>query len=84
MWIECIRFECLYGSRSLVKEIYNASLVCLEPDLISVMTDEFEKLKVEFKYVLWLYIFMFLNIILILLIFRLDAPKDDGVIVIDD
>lgn len=40
----------MYGSRTLVKEIYKASLVCLEPDLISTMTEEFEKLKDEFKY----------------------------------
>lgn len=51
MWIDCIRFEYMYGSRSLVKEIYKASLVCLEPELIDAMTEEFEKLNDEFKYV---------------------------------
>jgi len=52
VWIECIRFEYMYGSRTLVDEIYKASLVCLEPNLISVMTEEFKKLNDEFKYVL--------------------------------
>lgn len=53
VWIDCIRFEYMYGSRTLVEEIYKASLVCLEPDLIMVMTEEFEKLKDEFEYVLY-------------------------------
>lgn len=52
VWIDCIRFEYMYGSRTLVEEIYKASLVCLEPDLIMIMTEEFEKLKDEFEYVL--------------------------------
>lgn len=56
VWIDCIRFEFMYGSRTLVKEIYKASLVCLEPHLISIMTEEFEKLKDEFKYVWYLFI----------------------------
>ncbi|XP_015372258.1 PREDICTED: uncharacterized protein LOC107167629 [Diuraphis noxia] len=49
VWSECIRFEYMYGSRKLVKEIFKASLRCLEPDLRSSMTEEFEKLKKEFK-----------------------------------
>lgn len=53
VWIDCIHFEYMYGSRSLVKEIYKASLVCLEPELINAMTEEFEKLSIEFKYVFW-------------------------------
>uniref|UniRef100_A0A2H8TXJ3 U3 small nucleolar RNA-associated protein 6 n=1 Tax=Melanaphis sacchari TaxID=742174 RepID=A0A2H8TXJ3_9HEMI len=48
VWSDCIRFEYMYGSRKLVKEIYKASLLCLEPDLRSGMTEEFEKLKEEF------------------------------------
>lgn len=51
VWIDCIRFEFMYGSRSLVNEIYKASLVCLEPELVNIMTEEFEKLSNEFKYV---------------------------------
>ncbi|KAL4103959.1 hypothetical protein QTP88_019276 [Uroleucon formosanum] len=49
VWSECIRFEYIYGSRKLVKEIFKASLRCLEPYLKSSMTKEFEKLKKEFK-----------------------------------
>lgn len=54
VWSECIRFEYIYGSRKLVKEIFKASLRCLEPYLKSSMTKEFEKLKKEFKYVLFI------------------------------
>ncbi|VVC35172.1 Hypothetical protein CINCED_3A024145 [Cinara cedri] len=49
VWIDCIRFEYMYGSQALVKEIYKASLVCLVPELINTMTEEFEKLNKEFK-----------------------------------
>jgi len=52
VWSECIRFEYMYGSRKLVKEIFKASLRCLVSDLKISMTEEFEKLKKEFKYVL--------------------------------
>ncbi|XP_022173261.1 U3 small nucleolar RNA-associated protein 6 homolog isoform X2 [Myzus persicae] len=48
VWFDCIRFEYLYGSPKLVKEIYKASLVCLKPDLRSIMAEEFEQLKEEF------------------------------------
>ncbi|XP_060857109.1 U3 small nucleolar RNA-associated protein 6 homolog isoform X1 [Metopolophium dirhodum] len=48
VWSDCIRFEYMYGSHKLVKEIYQASLLCLVPDLRSGMTQEFEKLKEEF------------------------------------
>ncbi|KAL5237589.1 hypothetical protein ACI65C_004999 [Semiaphis heraclei] len=48
VWSDCIRFEYKYGSRKLVKEIYKASLLCLEPSLRNGMTKEFEKLKHEF------------------------------------
>ncbi|XP_003248890.1 uncharacterized protein LOC100574689 [Acyrthosiphon pisum] len=48
VWSDCIRFEYMYGSHKLVKEIYKASLLCLEPDLRNGMTKEFEKLKEEF------------------------------------
>ncbi|XP_060856851.1 U3 small nucleolar RNA-associated protein 6 homolog isoform X2 [Metopolophium dirhodum] len=48
VWSDCIRFEYKYGSHKLVKEIYNASLLCLEPDFRNSMTKEFEKLKEEF------------------------------------
>lgn len=51
VWSDCIRFEYKYGSRKLVKEIYKASLLCLEPSLRNGMTKEFEKLKHEFVYV---------------------------------
>jgi len=51
VWSDCIRFEYKYGSHKLVKEIYKASLLCLEPDLRNGMTKEFEKLKEEFMYV---------------------------------
>lgn len=40
----------MYGSSKLVNEIYKASLLCLEPNLKSIMTEEFEKLKEEFMY----------------------------------
>lgn len=46
-----MHFEYLYGSSSLVDEIYKASLCCLEPHLLGVMNEEFEKLKNEYKYV---------------------------------
>jgi len=46
----------MYGSHKLVKEIYKASLLCLEPDLRSGMTEEFEKLKEEFMYELIFYL----------------------------
>ena len=36
-----------------MKEIYKASLLCLEPGLRSGMTEEFEKLKKEFMYELF-------------------------------
>ncbi|XP_060844936.1 U3 small nucleolar RNA-associated protein 6 homolog [Rhopalosiphum padi] len=48
VWSDCIRFEYKYGSHKLVKEIYKASLLCLEPYLRNVMAKEFEKLKEEF------------------------------------
>jgi len=51
VWSDCIRFEYKYGSHKLVKEIYKASLLCLEPNLRNGMTREFEKLKEEFMYV---------------------------------
>jgi len=40
----------MYGSRKLVKEIYKASLLCLEPNLKRIMAEEFEKFKNEFMY----------------------------------
>jgi len=52
VWSDCIRFEYKYGSCKLVKEIYKASLLCLEQDLRSGMAEEFGKLKEEFLYVL--------------------------------
>jgi len=52
VWTDCIRFEYMYGSRRYVRAIFEASLTSLNPDLISGMTEEFEKLKEEFKYVL--------------------------------
>ncbi|XP_060857382.1 uncharacterized protein LOC132934957 [Metopolophium dirhodum] len=48
VWTDCIRFECIYGSHNYVKEIYKASLRCLESDLKSTMIEEFKKLKKEF------------------------------------
>jgi len=54
VWSDCIRFEYIYGSHKLVKEIYKASLRCLETDLRITMTEEFEKLKKEFMYVLFI------------------------------
>lgn len=64
-----------------MKEIYNASLVCLDPHLTSDMAVEFEKLKEEFKYVIKIF-----PSIMYLLYFsrREDDPKDEGVIVIED
>jgi len=44
----------MYGSRKLVKDIFKASLRCLKPDLRSSMAEEFEKLKKELKYVLFI------------------------------
>jgi len=46
----------MYGSHKLVKEVYKASLLCLEPDLRSGMTKEFELLKEEFMYELIAYL----------------------------
>lgn len=79
----------MYGSHKLVKEIYKASLLCLEPDLRSGMTEEFEKLKEEFMYGLIFYFLYNVNLIHFLIFFfvyilREDEPKDGGVIVIDD
>lgn len=77
----------MYGSPTLVKEIYKASLVCLEPELISTMTEEFEKLKDEFKYFDEPLHFMKVNLFLNAFynyFYREDEPKDGGVIVIED
>lgn len=52
VWADCIRFEYMYGSRRYVRAIFEASLTAVNPDLISSMTAEFEKLKEEFKCVL--------------------------------
>ncbi|KAF0763452.1 U3 small nucleolar RNA-associated protein 6 [Aphis craccivora] len=49
VWADCIRFEYMYGSRRYVRAIFEASLTAVNPDLISSMTAEFEKLKEEFK-----------------------------------
>jgi len=54
VWTECIRFEYMYGCHKLVKIIFKASLQCLEKDLRSSMIEEFEKLKKEFMYVLFI------------------------------
>jgi len=56
LWSGCMRFEYMYGSRKLVKEIYKASLLCLKPDLRSSMAEEFEQLKEEFMYELIVYL----------------------------
>ncbi|XP_026817863.1 U3 small nucleolar RNA-associated protein 6 homolog [Rhopalosiphum maidis] len=49
VWIDCIRFEYMYGSRKYVKEVYKASLNNLNSNLKSGMVEEFEKIKEEFK-----------------------------------
>ncbi|XP_050443525.1 uncharacterized protein LOC126847389 [Adelges cooleyi] len=49
IWIECIRFEYMFGNRLLVDEIYKASLLCLEDDNINIMKSKFNAIKSEYK-----------------------------------
>ncbi|XP_027843595.2 U3 small nucleolar RNA-associated protein 6 homolog [Aphis gossypii] len=49
VWSDCMRFEYMYGSRRYVRAIFEASLTSVNPNLKSSMTEEYEKLKDEFK-----------------------------------
>lgn len=47
-----MRFEYMYGLRSVVHGVYEASLLCLKPELKDAMKEAYEILKEEFGYVL--------------------------------
>ncbi|XP_050421374.1 uncharacterized protein LOC126833856 [Adelges cooleyi] len=49
IWSGAMRFEYMYGVPCKVEELNHAAMYLLEPEYKSAMTQEYEKLKMEFK-----------------------------------